>query len=190
MTAKKPAALRQNRATKDRVVELVVGDAAEVPAPSGNWLPATVQQWEQFWSDAELVSIVRESQRPTLTRLFDLRDRQARCWALAESLRAAVGDEHFTTGSTGQVKANPLYDRADKAEAMAIQLETKIVALEDRFGLAPGSMFKLGVDFQRRESLAQANARYQEASGGSSHARRSEADDPRSLPGDSAVGSA
>lgn len=188
MTAKKPPDRRQNRSTKDRVFELVPSESVDVPVPSEKWLPVTVSQWEQFWSDTELVSIVRESQRPTLHRLFDLRDRQARCWALAESLRAAVGEDHFTTGSTGQVKANPLYDRADKAETMAIQLETKIVALEDRFGLATGSMFKLGVDFQRRESLAQANARYQEAKGDTA-ARRSEADDPRALPGDAAVSS-
>lgn len=185
--SRKPAARRQNRATKDTVVELVAGGLVVPEAPE-RWLAETADEWSAFWRDEELVSLVRESHRPSLVRLFDWRDRLRRAWAQADSLRDAIGAEHFTTGSTGQVKANPLYERAEKAEAAALQIEGRVEALEDRFGLTPGSMLKLGVDFQRRQSLAAANARMTEALGGSRDGGSS--DDPRSLPGDSAVGPA
>lgn len=182
--ARKPGERRQNRATKDTVVELVPGGLVVPDAPD-RWLPETVGEWDAFWSDAELVSIVRESQRPALVRLFDWRDRLRRAWALADTLREAIGDEHFTAGSTGQVKANPMYERAEKAEASALQIEGRVEALEDRFGLTPQSMLKLGVDFQKRQGLEARNRAMSEALSGS--ARSAPADDPRSLPGDTAV---
>ncbi len=188
MAPKKPAHLRQNNITKETVVELVVGGVV-VPAAPDRWLPETVDQWEVFWSDEELASVVRDAHRPALVRLFDWRDRLTRAWQLADDLRAAVGDEHFTAGSTGQVKANPLYERAEKAEALALQIEGRAESLEDRFGLTPGSLLKLGVDFQRREGLAAANARMTEAMRRVSDVGSSDAQDPRSLPRNSAVGS-
>lgn len=181
---RKPADRRQNRATKDTVVELVAG-GLQVPEAPARWLPETVDEWSAFWGDDQLVSVVRESHRPALVRLFDWRDRLRRAWELADQLRSVIADdEHFTAGSTGQIKANPMYEQAEKAEARALAIEGRVEALEDRFGLTPGSLLKLGVDFQRRESLAQANARMVEA-------RRDRnagpPDDPRTLPGDSAV---
>lgn len=188
MSARKPPERRQRRDTVDTVVELVPGGLV-VPVPPDRWLPETSAEWSEFWADEQLISVVRESHRPALVRLFDWRDRLRRAWDLADKLRAEVGDEHFTAGSTGQVKANPLYERAEKAEASALQIEGRIEALEDRFGLTPGSLLKLGVDFQRRQNLEQANARMMEAMRGTGDGR-SAAHDPRSLPGDAAVGSA
>lgn len=176
---------RQNRATKETVVELVPGGLV-VPDPSSDWLDVTCAEWSAFWSDAELVSIVREAQRPALVRLFDWRDKLRLAWAEADRFRVAVGDDHLVTGSTGQAVANPLYGLAEKAEGRALQIEGRIEALEASFGLTPGAMLKLGVDFQRRESLAAQNERVKEAAG--VVARGSKPDDPRSLPGDAAVG--
>lgn len=187
MTARKPPERRQRRDTRDTVVELVQGDMA-VPASDDGWLEATVGEWELFWRDEELRSIVRPAQVPALRRLFDWRDRLHLAWAEAEALRDAVGEEHLVAGSMGQERANPLYELAAKAEARALQIEGRIEALEDRFGLTPGAMLKLGVDFQRQQGLAARNAAITEAMHGSGDARRSEADDPRSLPGDAAVG--
>jgi len=186
MPPRKPSDRRQNNITKDTVVELVPGGLVVPDAPD-RWLPETVGEWSLFWADAELVSIVREAQRPALVRLFDWRDRLRRAWSLADSLRDAIGDEHFTAGSTGQVKANPLYERAEKAEASALQIEGRVEALEDRFGLSPQSMLKLGVDFQKRQGLEARNRQMSEAL--NDHGRSATADDPRSLPGDTAVGS-
>lgn len=185
---RKPSNKRQGHTTKDTVVELdVLAGGLEVPDPPEHWLPSTVAEWEGFWSDEELISVVRPSHRPALVRLFELRDRQALQWKLAQALREEVGEEHFTAGSTGQVKANPLYERAEKAEALALQIEGRIEALEDRFGLTPGSLLKLGVDFQRKQNLEAMNVRMMEALGRVT-AGSSGAHDPRALPGDPAVG--
>ena len=85
------------------------------------------------------------------------------------------------------MKANPLYERAEKAEALSLQIEGRVEALEDRFGLSPQSMLKLGVDFQKRQGLEARNRQMSEAL--NDHGRSATADDPRSLPGDTAVGS-
>ena len=175
---------RQNRATKETVVELVTGGLV-VPDPSDHWLPETLAEWSAFWSDPELVSIVRESQRSALVRLFDLRDRMRLAWTEADTFRDAVGDWHLVAGSTGQMVANPLYGLAEKAEARALQIEGRIQALEASFGLTPAAMLKLGVDFQRQQTLAAANERVKEAAGVA--AQGSTPNDPRSLPGDTAV---
>lgn len=184
VSARKPPSKRQGHQTDDVVVELV--QPAEVPEPDPDWLPRVAEEWAAFWADDELVSIVRPALRPALVRLFAWRDKMLRSWAEADAFREAIGDDHLVDGSTGQQVANPLYALADKAEQRALSAESKIQALEDRFGLTPGALFKLGVDFQRREGLAAANARVQEALGGSS-AGSASADDPRSLPGDTAV---
>lgn len=168
------------------VVELVPGGLV-VPEPSAAWLPSVVDEWSGFWADDQLRSLVRESQVPALRRLFDWRDKLHRAWAEAETLRAAVDGDHMVAGSMGQERANPLYELAAKAEARALQIEGRIEALEDRFGLTPGAMLKLGVDFQRQQSLQAQNARISEAMAGDADARRSASDDPRSLPGDTAV---
>ena len=189
MSARKPPERRQRRDTRDTVVELVT-TTPDVPAADPKWLADTAGEWELFWRDEELRSIVRPAQAPALRRLFDWRDKLRLAWAEAEALRDAVGDEHLVAGSMGQERANPLYELAAKAEARALQIEGRIEALEDRFGLTPAAMLKLGVDFQRQQGLAARNAAITEAIGGSTHARRAEADDPRSLPGDPAVGSA
>lgn len=187
MSARKPPERRQRRDTKDSVVELVPGGLV-VPAADPGWLPATVDEWSAFWADEELRSIVRASQHASLRRLFDWRDKLLRAWAEADRLREAIGADHFIEGSTGQMRANPLYDLAAKADATALAIEGRIVALEDRFGLSPQSMLKLGVDFQRRQSLAAQNERL--SRGGDDSDRSAAPNDPRSLPGDSAVGSA
>lgn len=184
---RKPASQRQNHKTRDTVVELVPG-AVEFPAADPKWVEATADEWELFWRDEELRSIVRPSQAPALRRLFDWRDKLRLAWDEAEALRDAVGTDHLVEGSMGQERANPLYELAAKAEARALQIEGRIEALEDRFGLTPAAMLKLGVDFQRQQGLAARNATITEAMRGSSGARRSEADDPRALPGDAAVG--
>lgn len=159
MTQRKASADRQNRSTQDRVVELVPGAGpAEVPAPPDGWLPDTVAGWEAFWQDDQLMAVVRGVHRPAVVRLFTWVDRLHRAWALADALRAEVGDDHIVEGSTGQARANPLYERADKAEASALAMEARVAALEDRFGLTPGALLKMGVDFQRRTSLEVHNA--------------------------------
>ena len=184
-TPRKDPERRQNRATKETVVELVPGGLV-VPDPSADWLDVTCAEWSAFWSDAELVSIVREAQRPALVRLFDWRDKLRLAWAEADRFRVAVGDDHLVTGSTGQAVANPLYGLAEKAEGRALQIEGRIEALEASFGLTPGAMLKLGVDFQKRQGLEARNRQMSEAL--NDHGRSATADDPRSLPGDAAVG--
>lgn len=186
MSARKPPGERQRRDTKDTVVKLVPGGLV-VPDPSPGWLPVVGDEWSGFWADDQLRSLVRESQVPALRRLFDWRDKLHRAWAEAETLRQAVGGDHMVAGSMGQERANPLYELAGKAEARALQIEGRIEALEDRFGLTPGAMLKLGVDFQRQQSLQARNALISEAMAGDADPRRSAPDDPRALPGDAAV---
>ena len=191
MTARKPPDRRHNTKTKDVVVELVPGPTGPtVPASPDRWLEETESEWDAFWLDDQLVSVVRDTHKPALVRLFDWRDRLRRAWDQADELREAVGDEHFVAGSTGQVRANPLYERAEKAEALALQIEGRVEAMEDRFGLTPGSLLKLGVSFQKKQNLEQLNAALAKGVGRDGNDVGPAPHDPRALPRDTATGSA
>lgn len=101
---------------------------------------------------------------PALLRLFAMRDQQRRFWEIGL-------EEPVVMGSTGQHVINPLLKRGD-------DLEGKIAALEDRFGLSPLKQMSLGVAVgDAHRSLEQLNARLTSPQG------EDEPDDPRRLVG-------
>lgn len=132
---KKPADRRQGRGTADmglveatRVVEI-----PDPPHPAGSRLRAeTVVAWESFWR-SELASLAKESDHPALVRLFRMYDMRA-------SFEAMVLAQPMVAGSKGQPRVNPITSEI-------ASLDSRIVALEDRFGLSPAARLKLGVTF-------------------------------------------
>jgi len=141
---RKAAGERQNRVTKDVVVPLRSGSV--VPEAEGNWRPATVDRWEEFWG-SKLAANVEESDHGALRRLFRLYDELERLWEAVEETGRVVD------GSQGQPRPNPLFKQIETFQAEARQLE-------DRFGLSPKSRLQLGITFADAHlSLAALNER-------------------------------
>lgn len=159
MPAKKPADRRQGRGTTDLgLVAMPV--QLERPDPPDNLLSETVDLWESFWASDE-AALVKPSNYPALSRLFAMYDQRARC-------EAAVRDTSMLViGSTGQPVANPLL-------AQIASLDTRILAIEDRFGQNPAARLKLGVSFlQGAKTLEDLNRAFD------SRDDEAEEDDPR-----------
>ena len=168
---------RQNKITPVVGLVEVVDGAHPVPPAPGDWLPESLNAWAGFWQ-SPAAEILADHHRPTLDRLFTLRDKQARDLAEVERLREltrADGFEQFTAGSTGQAKLNPLFDLIDKIEARILSTEAAISRLEDKFPLTPAAELKLGVTFQKRQNLEALNAQIFAA-------QITDPPDPRALP--------
>jgi len=127
----KPADQRQRTNTPG--VGLVTTDAStdiEVPAAPSGLLKAQREDWTTYWT-SPLAKLTTEADIPALRRLFLYRD---------ELERALKGfqKQRLVEGSQGQPRINPLGKQVT-------DLEGKIAALEDRFGLTPLSRLRLGV---------------------------------------------
>lgn len=182
---RKPPERRQRRGTSDlqvvaEVVPTVLVDG--VPEPDREWLPEVAAEWTELWR-SDLARRVEVVDHPAVRRLFEWRDEQYRARRRAKVLRAEAEKEATVVGSKGQPVANPLFATADAADAQALAIETRIVALEDRIGLSPKARLALGVTEQQGMNLAARNAQIAAAIREAMHG----ASDPRALPGDSAA---
>ncbi len=194
---RKPAERRQNRSTRNLPeptaevlpiappdLALIAGDGDSTPKPDRTWLVRTKRDWTEFW-DSDLSAYVKPTDLPALRRLFGWRDELARIRDRVKVMNRNADEQPYVTGSTGQVKANPLYALAADLDHKAIQIESKIVALEDRFPLTPKSRLGLGVTEQKGMNLAALNAKIaaqlREADG---------APDPRAARRDAAIDAA
>jgi P27 family predicted phage terminase small subunit len=147
VTAKKPAERRHNLKTKD--MGLVVAlPSPRLPSPQPHWRGEVVEGWNDFWS-SHLASVVKVTDAPALSRLFDLRHR------LLEA-QDSFDAEPIVQGSTGQPTMSPWAQEVHR-------LEAAVSKLEGQFGLTPMARLKLGVTFEQGVSLAQQNQQLLEA---------------------------
>lgn len=157
---------RQRRGTKELTPEpaaaVVPADppsaspVVKAPAPAREWLAVTATDWREFWS-SPMANYVKDTDRPALRRLFVLRDELVRAQREEAKLRRLAMKEPIVEGSMGQKVANPLFRAADSAAAVALALEPRIVALEDRFGLSPRARLAVGVAEQTGLNLVGQN---------------------------------
>lgn len=102
----------------------------EIPAPPNGLLKATKDEWNELW-DRPIASTFGSESLPALRRLFEMRDLRRRL------LKVLPSEGYFTTGSRGQTVVSP-------GVKLIQDLESQIVALEDRFGLTPKAAHILG----------------------------------------------
>jgi phage terminase small subunit len=141
MPPKKPASKRQNRVTKTPEIELVsvagkIGPA--IPSAPDGIRGYLVQSWAEYWSSSLAQVGDEHTKRAAVTRLwqmYDLRDKHY------EAYRAAP----LVDGSQGQKVLNPLGRQMS-------QLETQIMALEDRLGLNPKAQIGLGISWAQGQA--------------------------------------
>lgn len=185
MPPRKSPERRQGRGTRDLaivadVVPEVLADG--IPEPDREWLPETRSEWAELWR-SDLSRRIEPVDGPAVRRLFEWRDEQTRARRRAKVLRSEAEKEATVVGSKGQPVANPLFSTADAADAQALAIETRIVALEDRIGLSPKARLNLGVTEQHGMNLAARNAQIAAAI----REAMSSATDPRAVPGDTAA---
>lgn len=132
MPRRKPATARQNRETRDiGLVRRQEGRVPECPKLGGKaMLAETVRAWARFW-ESDVSGLVVDADMAALERMFGMYDMRARM--MKEYLKSP-----FSAGSMGQLKAHP-------AAAEIASLDSRIVALEDRFGITPSGRLKLGI---------------------------------------------
>lgn len=148
---KKSPERRQRTNTQDvGVVRALPSVKPMVPAPQPHWRTEVAEGWNDFWSSL-LASpqVMKPTDGPALTRLFDMRHR------LLEA-QAAFDAEPIVVGSTGQPTLSPW-------AAELHRLEGVVGKLEDKFGLTPLARLKLGVTFEEGVNLAQRNQQLLEA---------------------------
>lgn len=102
--------------------------------------------WTEFWR-SPLARGVATTDMPALRRLYRLRSLQVELFQTAEL------NNFVSIGSTGQEVAHPAMKAAN-------DLEPKITALEDRFGLSPKARQNMGI---RMGQLADAAAKVAKA---------------------------
>ena len=163
---KKPPSRRQRRGTKDLSAEPAApvapaelvdqAPAVKPPAPAKEWLVVTANDWREFWV-SDLARHVKPTDRPAVKRLFTLRDQLVRAQREEAKLRKLAMADPIVKGSMGQKVANPMFRAADSAAAVALALEPRIVALEDRLGLSPRARLALGVAEQTGMKLVGQN---------------------------------
>lgn len=102
----------------------------EIPEPPKGMLKATRDEWMELWQ-RPIASTFGTESLPALRRLFEMRDQRRRL------LKVLPSEGYFTTGSRGQTVVSP-------GVKLIQDLESQIVALEDRFGLTPKAAHILG----------------------------------------------
>jgi hypothetical protein len=148
----KPAQRRQNRVTKSLGMVRTAGKAPRMPR--GLCQPAQAA-WTGYWGDT-VSGVTRESDTALVLRWVRNVDRYHRL--IAEADRSPM-----VAGSTGQQRANPIYD-------LVLKIEASIKADEQQLGVGPLNRLRLGVAFsESAKSLAELNA----------EAEDDGADDPR-----------
>ena len=125
---RKPATKRVNRVTKD--VGIITIAAGKIPAEPANLCAHASGAWASYWGDV-VSGAVREADTPLLLRWITNLDRYQRLIAQADA-------EPIVAGSTGQKRANPIYD-------LAFKLEASIKADEQQLGIGPLNRLKLGL---------------------------------------------
>lgn len=100
------------------------------PDPPDGLLKATRDKWIAYW-DSEISNVVRAAHMPALERMFLLMDE------LERTIRAVRRRGRMAKGSQGQQVQSPLLKYMDSCSK-------EIRALEDRFGLTPSAMQKMG----------------------------------------------
>lgn len=130
---------------------------------SGKPLKATREAWDAFWRD-ELAGLVKPGMRSSLLRLFVLYDERDRAFR-------GYMNRRLVEGSQGQPVLNPLFTAAK-------DMSGEIRALEDRFGLTPMALMRLGISVgQAERSLADLNEELN--ADPDEDAAANEAEDPR-----------
>lgn len=186
---RKPAAQRQNRSTKDlepveaTVVTLVPASSpANLPEADSSWLAETKREWDAVHQSV-LAGYINETDVPGLRRCMQWRDEQRRCMKRARTYRKLAEETPMVEGSTGQLKASPMFELANKEDDRALVIEAKIVALEDRLALSPKARLALGVTEQKGHNLAAQNTLLAQAIAEAMN----DAPDPRAVPRNPAV---
>lgn len=158
--APKPVNIRQNRERRDLGV-ITGGLAQEIPRPPTGLLKKSRDTWYRFWESnlATSAAFKKETDLGVVENLWRLYDERERAWKTHRKAR-------YVQGSTGQMVVNP-------AGKMALQIDSQILALEDRLGLSPMARLKLGITFgQAQMSLEELIRRQNEAAA-------ADEDDPR-----------
>ena len=139
---RKPAHLRQNRVTKD--VGLVVNPHAETPPAPCRLRKAAARAWQAYWT-SDVAGATDGADLSMVERWIKNVNRY-------EALMAQADRTPIVAGSTGQPKANPLYDAG-------LALERAIKADEQQMGIGPLNRVKLGLVIgEAHRSLADLNA--------------------------------
>ena len=137
---RKDPARRQRRNRKPHLT--LAKETARAPAVPDGLLKKTRDQWLSYWkSDAS--GVVLPEHMPAIERLFMLYDE----W---ERAARAIRRKRMVKGSQGQPVQNPLIKYMDSCSK-------EIRALEDRFGLTPGAMQKMGGMTELGKSLDDMN---------------------------------
>jgi P27 family predicted phage terminase small subunit len=137
----KPASRRQNRVTKSLGVVRTAGKAPRMPR---GLCKAAQDAWTGYWADT-VSGVTRESDTSLLVRWVRNIDRYSR-------LIAAADRSPMVAGSTGQQRANPIYD-------LALKIEQSVKQDERQLGIGPMNRLRLGIAFnESAKSLAELNA--------------------------------
>ncbi len=138
----KPHSRRRNRPPG---IALARSSGQEPPACPKGLLKVTRDSWAAYWQ-SDVAQVAQPVHLPIIRRLFLRYDGRER--AHREVRRTGM----LTTGSTGQDVQNPLLSYIDACDR-AIQ------GMEDRLGLSPGAMLRMGNAFSGiRKSLDERNA--------------------------------
>jgi hypothetical protein len=130
-------------------------------APTG-LSAAAVEAWEGFWADRPAL-LLTPSSRPVLLRWIDALNRYLVATAAADA-------EPLVSGSTGQLRPNPLY-------GVAAQALRTVETAERQLGIGGLNAAALGLAaIAERRSLQELNVQYTPAGQGGA---RDDAQDPR-----------
>lgn len=140
-TSRKPPDRRLRR-NKPRLVERL--PSPPPPDPQASWRRETKERWIAYWNDP-VSRAASDADRALVDRYFSYLDEWER------SLRA-YRRRRFVPGSNEQPVLNPL-------GRFALELEAKLLAIEDRLGVSPLARSKLGLALgEARKSLAGLNS--------------------------------
>lgn len=149
----KPADRRQ-RVNKPHAVtgQVVAINNGDIPEPPEGLTPERLDEWDALWRSELAATWNRDFHVDPMRRLFILRQR-------VEAFDEEGMQKPVVHGSTGQESINPLLK-----EASVIRKE--ILAIEDRYGLSPQALMKLGIAIgQAHHSLDEMNKRIGEKAG-------------------------
>lgn len=132
MTATKTPARRQRRNSKPALAVLTtVAPQQTIPPPPDGIAPAMIAFWNTYWLSPLSQTVTLPTDMPALRRLFLYYDD-------IEKSHANYLAQPIWSGSAGQ-------DRISPFARHAMELESAVRALEDRFGLSPKARLELGV---------------------------------------------
>lgn len=117
-----------------------IEDAAITQAPEmlAQWDDQTELEWGALW-DSPQATLMRPTELPVIYRLFSYRQ------LLRQTLAMAMSQEP----ENQEARSSLLSDIS--------RLESGVRNLEDRLGLSPYGLLKLGVTFEQRKSIATQN---------------------------------